>query len=77
MIPPPGTRWSYTDLALCGALLGALLVLALNVWNIPSDHFVATDPFIQVMGETIGSAAAGAVLSVVLGLVYRLFVHRM
>jgi hypothetical protein len=54
-----------------------MLVLAFNVWNLPSDHFVATDPFIQVMGETIGSAAAGAVLSIVLGLVYRLFLHRM
>ncbi len=77
MIPRPGTRSSYTDLALCGALLGAMLMLAFNVWNIPSDRIVATDPFIQVMGETIGSAAVGAVLSVVLGLVYRLFVHRM
>ncbi len=77
MLPPPGTRSIYTDLALCGALLGAMLVLALNVWNLPSDHFVATDPFIQVMGETIGSAAAGAVLSIVRGLVYRLFLHRM
>ena len=76
-MPPPGTRSIYMDLALCGALLGAMLVLAHNVWNIPSDYFVATDPFIQVMGETIGSAAAGAVLSVVLGLVYRLFLHRM
>ncbi len=77
MIPPPGTRSTYTDLALCGALLGAMLMLAFNVWNIPSDRIVATDPFMQVMGETIGSAAVGAGLSVVLGPVYRLFVHRM
>ncbi len=54
-----------------------MLVLALNVWSLPSDRFVATDPFMQVMGETIGSAAAGAILSVTLGLVYRLFLHRM
>ena len=54
-----------------------MLMLAFNVWNIPSDRIVATDPFMQVMGETVGSAAVGAVLSVVLGLVYRLFVHRM
>ena len=59
------------------ALLGAMLMLAFNVWNIPSDRIVATDPFMQVMGETIGSAAVGAGLSVVLGPVYRLFVHRM
>ncbi len=74
---PPGTRWGHTDLALCGALAGTMLLLALNVWNLPSDRFIATDPFIQVMGETIGSAAAGAVLSVVLGLVHRRFLHRM
>jgi ABC-type Fe3+ transport system permease subunit len=77
VIPPPGTRSSYTDLALCGALVGSLLVLALNVWNILSGRFDASDPFIQVMGETIGSAAAGAVLSVVLGLVHHLLLHRM
>jgi ABC-type Fe3+ transport system permease subunit len=70
-------RSSYTDLALCGALLGAMLMLAFNVWNIPSDRIVATDPFLHVMGETIGSAAAGAVLSVVLGLVHHLLLHRM
>ena len=77
MIPPPGTRSIYTDLALCGALVGALLVLALNVWDILSGRFDASDPFIQVMGETISSAAAGAILSVCLGLVHRLFLHRM
>ncbi len=76
-MPPPETRSSYTDLALCGALLGAMLMLAFNVWNIPSDRIVATDSFMQVMGETIGSAAVGAVLSVVLGLVYRRFLNRM
>ena len=75
-MPLPGTRLSYTDIALCGALAGALLVLALNVWNIPAGHLVATDPFMHVMGQTIGSAAAGAVLSVLLGLVHRRFLHR-
>ena len=76
-MPPPGTRWDHTDLALCGALAGAMLVLALNVWNILSGRFDASDPFIRVLIETIGSAAAGAILSVCLGLVYRLFLHRM
>jgi hypothetical protein len=74
---PQGARSGYTDLALCGALLGALLVLALNVWDILSGRFDASDPFVHVMGETIGSAAAGAILSVCLGLVHRLFLHRM
>ena len=54
-----------------------MLMLALNVWNIHSDHLDATDPFKHVMGETIGSAAAGAVLSCLLGLLHRLFLHRM
>ena len=54
-----------------------MLVLALNVWSIPSGRFDAIDPFMHVMGETIGSAAAGAVLSVFLGLLHRLFLHRM
>jgi hypothetical protein len=54
-----------------------MLMLAFNVWSLPSSRSVATDPFIQVMGETIGSAAAGAILSVLLGLLHRLFVHRM
>ena len=49
-----------------------MLMLAFNVWSILSGHFDASDPFLQVMAETIGSAAAGAVLSVVLGLVHRL-----
>ena len=74
---PPGTGWSYTDFALCGALAGAIVVLALNVWNIPAGHLVAADPFMHVMGQTIGFAAAGAILSVFLGLVHRLFLHRM
>jgi hypothetical protein len=76
-MPPPSTRSNYVDLALCGALAGAMLMLAFNVWNIPSERFVATNPFMQVMGETIGSAAAGAVLSVVLGLLHHLFLQRM
>ena len=76
-MPPPGTRSSYMDLALCGALMGAMLVLAHNVWSILSGHFDASDPFLHVMAETIGSAGAGAVLSVVLGLVHRRFLHRM
>ena len=76
-MPPPGTRWDHTALALCGALAGAMLVLALNVWDILSGRLDASDPFIHVMTETIGSAGAGAVLFVVLGLVHRLFVHRM
>ena len=74
---PPGTGWSYTDFALCGALAGAVLVLAHNVWTILSGHFDASDPFIHVMAETIGSASAGAILSVLLGLVHGLFLHRM
>ncbi len=57
--------------------MGALLVLALNVWSIFSGRFDASDPFLHVMGQTIGSAAAGAVLSVVLGLVHHLLLHRM
>jgi NhaP-type Na+/H+ or K+/H+ antiporter len=77
MMPPLGARWAYTDLALCGALAGTLVVLALNVWSILSGRFDASDPFIHVMTETIGSAAAGAVLSIVLGLVHRRFLHRM
>jgi len=66
-----------STIILCAALLGALLVLALNVWNIPSDRFVATDPFIQVMGETISSASAGAILSITLGRIYSLLVQRL
>ena len=76
-MPPPGTSSIYMDLALCGALMGAMLVLAHNVWSILSGHFDASDPFIHVMTETISSAAAGAVLSVVLGLVHHLLLHRM
>ncbi len=74
---PPGTRWRHTDLALCGALGGAVLMLALNVWSILSGHFDASDPFIHVMVETIGAAGAGAILPLVLGLIYSLFLPRM
>ena len=77
MRPSLGKRRSYTDLAFCGALLGAMLVLAHNVWTILSGHFDASDPFMYVMSQAIGSAAAGAVLSVLLGLVHRRFVQRM
>jgi hypothetical protein len=75
-MPPPGTRLRYTDLALCGALLGAVLVLALNVWDILSGRFDASDPFIHVMAETFGSAGAGATLSVLLGLIHSRFAQR-
>ncbi len=77
MMPPLGARWAYTDLALCGALAGTMLVLALNVWDILSGRFDASDPFMQVMGETIRSASAGAILSVTLGLIYSLLVQRL
>ena len=77
MIPSPSTTWRPTDLALCGALAGTVLGLLLNVWSILSGRFDASDPFMHVMIQAISSAAAGAVLSVVLGLVYRLFLHRL
>ena len=65
------------DLALCGALVGAMLELAHNVWSILSGRFDASDPFIQVMGETISSASAGAILSVTLSLIYSRLVQRL
>jgi hypothetical protein len=76
MMPPLGARSGYTDIALCGALLGAMLMLALNVWDILSGRFNASDPFIRVMAETVGSAGAGAILLVSLSLVHRRFLHR-
>ena len=75
-MPPPGTRSIYMGLALCGALVGAMLVLAHNVWTILSGDFDASDPFLQVMTETIGSAGAGAILLVSLSVVHRRFLHR-
>ena len=77
MLPPPSTRWLHSDLALCGALAGTVLGLLLNVWSILSGRFDAGEPFMHVMIQAISSAAAGAILSVCLGLVYRLFLHRM
>jgi hypothetical protein len=53
-----------------------MLVLAHNVWAILSGHFDASDPFLQVMTETIGSAGAGAILLVFLSLINRRFRHR-
>jgi hypothetical protein len=35
-------------------------VLALNVWSMLSGRFDASDPFIQVMAETMGFTSAGA-----------------
>jgi hypothetical protein len=77
VITPPSPRWGYTDLALCGALAGAMLVLALIVWNMLSGRFDASDPFIQVMAETMGSASAGAILSVLLSLIHCHYRQRM
>jgi hypothetical protein len=54
-----------------------MLVLALNVWNILSGRVDASDPLIQVMLETLGSATAGAMLSVLLGLIHRHDLQRM
>ena len=54
-----------------------MLVLALTVWSFLSDHFDTNDPFLHVMVETVGSAHARAKLFVLLGLVHRLFLHRM
>ncbi len=67
----------YTDLALCETLAGAMLVLTLNVWSTLCGHFDASGPFVQVMAETIGFASAGVILPALLGLVHRLFLHRM
>ena len=53
-----------------------MLVLSHNVWTILSGHFDASDPFLQVMTETIGSAGAGAILLVSLSVVHRRFLHR-
>jgi ABC-type Fe3+ transport system permease subunit len=64
-------------LALCGALVGAMLMLLLNPWDLLSGHFDASDPFIHVMTETISFAGAGAIMSIVLGMIYSLFVQRM
>jgi hypothetical protein len=72
---PRRTGWRHTDLALCGALVGAMLVLLLNAWDILSGHFDASDPFIHVMAETIGFAGVGAILSVVLGMICHLFLQ--
>jgi hypothetical protein len=44
-------------------------VLALNVWSMLSGRFDASDPFIQGKAETMGSATAGAILSVLRGLI--------
>ena len=71
MIPPPGTRWLHSDLALCGALAGTVLVLLLNVWSILSGRFDASDPFLHVMIQAISSAGAGAILFLALGLILR------
>ena len=54
-----------------------MLMLAHSMWSIFSGRFDASDPFLQVMTETIGSAGAGAILFVFLSLVHRLFLHRM
>ena len=76
MIHPSGARWGHSDWALCGALAGAVLVLTFSVWSILSGRYGASDPFIHVMIETISAMGAGAALSIVLGLVYRLLVRK-
>jgi hypothetical protein len=76
MMPPPGTRWHHTDLALCGALAGTVLALVLNVLSILSGRFDASDPFMHLIGQAITCAGAGAILSFVLGLIYRRFRQR-
>src|SRR3712207_2572818 len=77
VIHPPTTRWGYVDLALCGALVGALPMLAFNLLDVLSGHFDASDPFLHVMAETIGAAGVGAILCVILSLIYRSYVQRM
>jgi hypothetical protein len=52
-------------------------VLALNIWDIVSGRFDASDPFIHVMAETLGAAGAGAIVSVSFGRIYSLFMQRM
>jgi hypothetical protein len=54
-----------------------MLVLALNVWNILSGRFDASNSFIQGKAETMGSATAGAILSVLRGLIHRSYRQRM
>ncbi len=54
-----------------------MLVLAFSVWNILSGRYSASDPFIHVMIETISAMGAGAALSIILGLIYRLLMRRL
>jgi hypothetical protein len=77
VIHPPSTRSGYVDLALCGALVGALPMLAFNLWDVLSGHFDASDPFLHVMVETVGAAGAGVILSLALRVIYSLFLQRM
>jgi len=48
-----------------------MLMLALNLWNLLSGRFDASDPFIQLMAEIMGSASAGAILAVLVPLTSR------
>jgi hypothetical protein len=54
-----------------------MLVLALNVWNMLSGRFDASDPLIQVMAETMGPATAGPILPAPLSVLHRHYRPRM
>jgi hypothetical protein len=76
VIHSSGAKRIHADRALCGALAGAVLVLTLSIWDILSGRYDASDPFVHAMIETTSAAAGGAALSVLLSLIYRLFVAR-
>jgi hypothetical protein len=77
MTRPVDTTWDHPGLAYCGALVGVIVAIVRTIYRIVAEQLDAADPFTHVMAEATISAAAGAILAVAAGAIYRLLQQRL
>jgi hypothetical protein len=74
---PVDTTWDYPGLAYCGALIGVIVAVVHTIYGIVADQSDAADTFTHIVAEAAIFAAAGAILAMASGAIYRLLQQRL
>jgi hypothetical protein len=77
MARPVDTTQDYPGLAYCGALIGLIVAIVHAVYRIAAVQIDAADPLIHIMAEAAILAAAGAILAIAAGAIYRILQQRL